>query len=60
MNKPYDCYSYDAAYAVICKKERGKKAYLGKTKIMLKFSLWGHCQESTSGEARAGDTWKWE
>ena len=30
INKPYA--SYDMLYAVICKKEKCKKTYLGKTK----------------------------
>ena len=30
--KPYDCNSYNVIYAVICKKEKCKKAYLGKNK----------------------------
>ena len=28
INKPYDCNSYNVVYAVICKKEKCKKAYL--------------------------------
>ena len=32
INKPYDCSSFNVVYAVICKKEKCKKAYLGKTK----------------------------
>ena len=30
-------------YVVICKKEKCKTAYLGETKIMLKFRLEDHC-----------------
>ena len=52
MNKPYDCNSYVAAYAVICKKSKCKKAYLGETKIMLKFSLRDHCQESNPRQSQ--------
>ena len=43
INKPYDCNSYNVVYAVICKKEKCKKAYLGETKRMLKFCLADHC-----------------
>ena len=39
INKPYDCNSSNVVYAVICKKEKCKNAYLGETKIMLKFCL---------------------
>ena len=34
INKPYDCNSYNKVYAVICKKEKCKKAYSGETKGM--------------------------
>ena len=37
------CNSYNVVYAVICKKEKCKKAYLGETKRMLKFRLADHC-----------------
>ena len=43
INKPYDCNSYNVVYAVICKKEKCKNAYLGETKRMLKFRLADHC-----------------
>ena len=43
INKPYDCNSFNVVYAVICKKEKCKKAYLGETKRMLKFRLADHC-----------------
>ena len=43
INKPYDCNSYNVVYAVICKKEKCKKAYLGDTKRMIKFCLADHC-----------------
>ena len=38
-NKPYDYNSYNVVYAVICKKEKCKKALLGETKIMKFFLL---------------------
>ena len=43
INKPYDYNSYNVVYAVICKKEKCKKAYIGETKIMLKFRLADLC-----------------
>ena len=43
INKPNDCNSYNVVYAVISKKEKYKKAYLGETKRMLEFHLADHC-----------------
>ena len=34
---------HNVAYAVICKKEKCKKAYLRETKRMVKFCLADHC-----------------
>ena len=43
INKPNDCNSYNVVYAVISKKEKYKKEYLGETKRMLEFRLADHC-----------------
>ena len=37
IKKPYDCDSYNVVYAVICKKGKFQKAYLGETNKMLNF-----------------------
>ena len=43
INKPYECNSNNLVYAVICKKEKCRKAHLGDKKRMLKFCLADHC-----------------
>ena len=41
--KPYNCNSFNVVYEGICRKEKYRKAFLGETKIMLKFHLADHC-----------------
>ena len=40
--KNLNCNSYNIVYAIICKKEGCKEAYLGETKRLLKFRLADH------------------
>ena len=42
INKNLNCNSYNIVYAIICKKEGCKEAYLGETKRLLKFRLADH------------------
>ena len=43
INKKVNCKSYNLVYAIICKKENCKLAYIGETKRMLRYSLDDHC-----------------
>ena len=42
INKQLNCRSYNVVYAIICKKDNCKQAYIGETKQMLKSRLAQH------------------
>ena len=43
INRQLNCKSYNVVYAIICKKDNCKEAYIGETKHMLKTCLAQHC-----------------
>ena len=43
IEKKYDCNTFNVVYAIMCKKERCKEAYIGETKRLLRSRIADHC-----------------